>query len=208
MYDSRKAADANTYRRQIEEANHRIANQLQTVAAYLRLMRNKLDRADAHEVLRKAGERVAAIARFHRYLARHGNASGTVNFAQLLNDSVEDICAAAGIDCALETEDIDLEVDKALRLLVAVSELALNAHKHGYENVDGGRVQIACRREDRHLHLSVSDRGRGLPADFDLSLAKGLGLAEVVATANQCGGTLQVRRLSEETRFELVVPVP
>jgi two-component sensor histidine kinase len=63
-------------------------------------------------------------------------------------------------------------------------------------------VRVA-RGQDDTIELSVEDQGVGLPPDFDLRTATGLGMRIVQALSKQLRAEIAVRRLDPGTRFVL-----
>jgi two-component sensor histidine kinase len=54
--------------------------------------------------------------------------------------------------------------------------------------------------------LRFSDRGKGLPADFDASKSKSLGFKVILGTARQLGGSVEIVRLGKGTEFLIRLP--
>jgi two-component sensor histidine kinase len=188
------------------ELNHRIANNLQITATFLTLNVKRMSNQDAKDTLAAASARIAAISKFHRYFHRHG-ATSRVDLKAFFEDLGPAMALGAGLTCTIEAEPIEVSSDLAQQLAIAVNEFAINAGKHAYDSEGGGPIEIGCwRHEDARLRLSVSDRGRGLPVDFDPAASAGLGLAIVVRIAKQLGAEL-VAANDHGARFTLLVPV-
>jgi two-component sensor histidine kinase len=56
------------------------------------------------------------------------------------------------------------------------------------------------------IELSVRDQGRGVPANFDLSSAPGLGMRIIHAFAQQLRATIEVHCLDPGTEFIAIIP--
>ncbi len=181
----------------IREIHHRVKNNLQTVAALLRLQARRLpaDETTARDALREAERRIGSIAVVHETLSQTG--SDAVDF-----DEVADrVVALTG---ELGTGDTDVRVERegsfgqlppevATPLALVLVELVQNAVEHGLAGRDGEvRVSVAAGGPDR-LVVTVADDGAGLPAGFDLVTGGGLGL-QIVRTLveGELGGTLTV----------------
>ena len=72
---------------------------------------------------------------------------------------------------------------KALVPALILQPLVENAIRHGIEPRRGpGLISIEAKQEDKHLHLTVRDDGRGWPnADSNSSVRRGIGLANIQA---------------------------
>jgi signal transduction histidine kinase len=114
--------------------------------------------------------------------------------------------------------NVHIEVDPALAVVVdplvierVMTNLVTNALVHGKPPV---RIRAALR--DRHLRISVADRGAGVPEELVPHLFErfehgggsgtGLGLAIAKAYANAHGGDLMYEPGPDGPRFELVLP--
>jgi two-component sensor histidine kinase len=200
----------------IREVHHRVKNNLQTVAALLRLQARRVETADARAALEEAVRRVASIAIVHETLSM--SVDEAVQF-----DAIVDKVAAAAVEVAAPELKVRLRRESSFGVLPAevatplamvLNELLLNAVEHGFpERVEAGaaepQVTIAVHRFRRQLHVSVADNGRGLPADFDLESADRLGL-QIVRTLAQgeLRGNIEMRpRTGGGTEAVLVVPL-
>jgi len=207
----------------IREIHHRVKNNLQTVAALLRLQSRRLgeDDATAREALQEAERRIGSIAVVHETLARA--AEDAVDFDEVADRVVGMVGALGSGSLAAEVRVrrdgsfglLDPEVATPLALVLV--ELVQNAVEHGLAD-RGGEVVVSVRHPSAGeagpaLALAVADGGVGLPAGFDLDRDAGLGL-QIVRTLveGELGGTLQVGPGAEApgggTRVEVALPRP
>jgi two-component sensor histidine kinase len=166
----------------IREIHHRVKNNLQTVAAMLRLQARRASTAEAKEALAEAELRVAAIAVVHESLS--AEAGERVDFDEIVDrivGLVRDLApayAASGTAPRISREGSwgSLPSDLATPLAMTVSELLHNAVEHA----QAGSVQVELARDagSDELDLVVRDDGRGLPDGFD-ERETGLGLSIV-----------------------------
>jgi len=76
-----------------------------------------------------------------------------------------------------------------------------------YHGNPGGHVRVRLALDDDgSIHLSIRDEGEGLPADFDLRSAAGLGKRIVRAFSQQLNAEIALRRLDPGTEFVVSVP--
>lgn len=86
-------------------------------------------------------------------------------------------------------------------------ELITNALKHAYPEGAPGSIDVTLTRtDDGVVQLRVADHGQGLPDDFDMSQSGSLGMKVIASTAQQLGGTLDIRRTDPGTEFVVRVP--
>jgi two-component system, sensor histidine kinase PdtaS len=206
----------------IREIHHRVKNNLQTVAALLRLQARRVSTEDARAALEDSVRRVASIAIVHETL------SMAVDEAVQFDAVVDRIGAAAAevagpemkVHIRRESSFGVLPAEVATPLAMVLNELLLNAVEHGFagplasagegQHESGDpEVVIAVHRFRRQLHVSVADNGQGLPVDFDLESADRLGLQIVRTLARgELRGTIEMRqRVGGGTEAVLVVPL-
>ncbi|WP_375207604.1 sensor histidine kinase [Hyphococcus sp.] len=203
-----EAATGTTEKATLErrELHHRISNSLQIVVAFLRLKRNHITPETALEALEKAADRIDAIGHFHRYVAEN-DSDENVSFKDLARYLMADICTSVGLECRVEGDDIPLSVDKALNLIIIINELAINSHKHAYDNRDGGEFVVRCKRCDDEIVVTVSDSGKGLPHNFSLEEHQGLGFEVIASTVERLGGWLECEDRARGAAFRFAAPI-
>jgi two-component sensor histidine kinase len=171
----------------IREIHHRVKNNLQTVAAMLRLQARRASTAEAKEALAEAELRVAAIALVHESLsAESGERVAFDEIVDRVVGLVRDLApafAGGGMPPLIVREGSwgSLPSDLATPLVMAVSELLHNAVEHaGASEI---RVRLGLDEADGMLELTVQDDGCGLPDGFDVEQT-GLGLSIVQSLIN------------------------
>ena len=196
----------------IREIHHRVKNNLQTVAAMLRLQARRASTAEAREALGEAELRVAAIAVVHESLS--GEVGEQVDFDEIADRVlalVRDLAPAyVGEDAPIpQLRRVgslgSLPGDLATPLATVVSELLHNAVEHAH----AGTVTLVLARGTRDLILTVRDDGRGLPVDFNPQ-ETGLGLSIVQSmTSGDLHGTCVIERAEGAgTQVRVEVPLP
>jgi two-component system, sensor histidine kinase PdtaS len=154
----------------IREIHHRVKNNLQTVAALLRMQARRLPSPEGRAALEEAVHRVGSIAIVHDTLAQAFDES--VDFDQVadrLGAMVGDVSSAAG---HVRTRRVGsfgvLTGEVATPLAMVLTELLQNSVEHGLRG-RAGTVTLRARREGGVLGVDVDDSGPGLPPGFDPS---------------------------------------
>ena len=154
----------------IREIHHRVKNNLQTVAALLRLQARRVVRREARAALEESVRRVASIALVHETLSMSSDEA--VDF-----DGIVDRVAAAAREVAAPESQVRmrrtgnfgvLPAEIATPLVMVLNELLQNAVEHAFGPGDDGEVVVTAHRFRRQLHVTVADDGQGLPEGFDL----------------------------------------
>ena len=185
----------------IREIHHRVKNNLQTVAALLRLQARRLPPSEvrAREALAEAERRIGSIAVVHETLSQE-------RFDAVDFDEVADRVVAltgemgAGVRVSREGSFGLLDPGVATPLALVLVELVQNAVEHGLGGAAGGGGQVrllVTRVPDgdgpgERLVVDVLDDGVGLPEGFDPAAGAGLGL-QIVSTLveGELGGVLR-----------------
>lgn len=159
----------------IREIHHRVKNNLQSVAALLRLQARRLPSSEGRAALVEAERRVATIALVHDTLSR--GLDETVDL-----DAIMDQVIAAVVDVATREAPIGIRrvgscgrarAEDATALAMIVSELVQNAAEHGVAT-RGGQVTVTAERgadldAQPVLVLTIADDGIGIPRGWSPS---------------------------------------
>jgi len=158
----------------IREIHHRVKNNLQTVAALLRLQARRLPEGGGREALLEAVRRVGTIATVHETLS-HGF-DETVDFDEIARRGLQAIVEVATTDVPIASELTGsfgrLRAEDAMPLALIISELVQNAVEHGLAESGGGTVRVEVVREPHEeadgdvLQVAISDDGTGIPPGF------------------------------------------
>ncbi len=183
----------------IREIHHRVKNNLQTVAALLRLQARRLQAPDARAALEEAVRRVGSIAIVHETLSQ--TSEEAVDFDDIAGRVTmmagEVSAAEAPVTPVLSGRFGPLPGSVATPLALVLAELLQNALQHGLSQPAGGTsagsLTVHAERRPQQLIVTVTDNGAGLPAGFDLDKSTSLGL-QIVRTlvVAELGGRLQI----------------
>jgi two-component sensor histidine kinase len=179
----------------LAEVNHRVANSLQLVSAFVHMQSSALPDPSAKLALQDTQRRIQAIAQVHRRLYT-GQAVDTVAMDDYLAALIDELQEAWSTPSAprllkLVSEPIHMKTDRAVSLGVIVNELVSNACKYAYPSNAPGEVRIALMRDgDDRFVLRVEDDGSGI----DVGAAPkgtGLGTKVIRAMAQSLQATIQ-----------------
>jgi two-component sensor histidine kinase len=158
----------------IREIHHRVKNNLQTVAALLRLQARRLPVGEAGRVaLEEAVRRVGVIALVHETLSQ--GFSETVNFDDIAVRGLQAITEVAKIEhpirSSVEGSFGLLRAEDATAMAMILSELVQNAVEHGLGESQGGTITVHAERSadesgEELLTVTITDDGAGLPDGF------------------------------------------
>ena len=169
----------------IREIHHRVKNNLQTVAALLRMQARRITVPEAQSALAEAVRRVGSIAIVHETLSESFDEH--VDF-----DDVADRVAAMVADVSTVATQVQtrrtgsfgvLDSEVATPLAMVLTELMQNSVEHAFGGREGedmtGEIVLEAQRSVGRLRVVVTDDGLGLPAGFDSETSGNLGLSIV-----------------------------
>ena len=180
----------------IREIHHRVKNNLQTVAALLRLQSRRTPSPEARQALGESVRRVSSIALVHEALSM--SVDERVDLDKLLDNvlpMVGEVATAESQVTVRRTGSFGVVVAEiATPLVMVLAELVQNAVGHAFPEGRSGKVEITPERSARWLDVVIRDDGRGLPAGFSLERTEGLGL-QIVRTLveSELRGSLALR---------------
>ncbi|NMH97238.1 sensor histidine kinase [Pseudonocardia acidicola] len=180
----------------IREIHHRVKNNLQTVAALLRLQARRTAIPEARRALAESVRRVTSIALVHEALAF--SVAEQVDLDDLVDTVLPAIGDGATAECRAKVRRDGsfgtLSAALATPLVLVLTELVHNALAHAYEPGETGEVVVSARRSAGRLDVIVADDGKGLPEGFDPNSSDGLGL-QIVRTLldSELESALQLR---------------
>jgi two-component sensor histidine kinase len=174
------------------ELQHRVANNLQFVAAVL-MRRRKMLRSDStcSEALETAQARLETMSRVHRRLHDPGSLD------QPLQSYLESLCAdlirasdSPTVRLTVEGPSVPLSLNGLMSLSLIVAELVTNSLKHAFNGRTGGLIAVTVAGGNGVYTLSVADDGPGLPPDFGKATGSSLGQGILQSLAHQLHGKL------------------
>ncbi|QUR66653.1 sensor histidine kinase [Mycobacterium spongiae] len=196
----------------IREIHHRVKNNLQTVAALLRLQARRTANAEGREALIESVRRVSSIALVHDALSM--SVDEQVNLDEVIDRILPIMNDVASVDRPIRINRVGdlgvLDSDRATALIMVITELVQNAIEHGFDPAaEEGSVTIRAERSARWLDVVVHDNGRGLPDGFSLEKSDSLGL-QIVRTlvSAELDGRMGMREAAQRgTDVVLRVPI-
>ncbi|MFW5470941.1 sensor histidine kinase [Knoellia sp. CPCC 206435] len=179
----------------IREIHHRVKNNLQTVAALLRLQSRRLPDEAARNALDEAVRRVGTIALVHETLSQ--GIDETVDFDEIAVRGLRAVVDVAVTEHPVESRVTGsfgrMRAEDATSLAMIVSEIVQNAVEHGLSA--GGTISVEVERAEVEpgvdgLTVSITDDGTGLPAGFR-PVRAGLGTRIVTSLVQDLQGRIR-----------------
>jgi len=191
--ERRRSADLAEQRKlMFQELQHRVSNNLATVAGLLTLQRRSVRDDAARKALEQAVARINLVGKMQRML--HDPNAQAVDFGQFLDEMTQNMAQAAGVEHAavivVDTVRVQITSAQAIPLGLIATELLANAFEHAFGAGNTGRLEVRLHHDSHNATLEIVDTGRGLPPGFTLAQANSLGLNIARQFASQLAGTL------------------
>jgi two-component sensor histidine kinase len=172
----------------VQEVHHRVKNNLQTVAALLRMQMRRCESEEARTVLKDSVGRILSMAVVHEYLSRAEHQA--INIREVTQRIIQEIRHGVlgpekRIDVVLAPgNNLYLPARQATACALVINELLQNSVEHGYAERSEGRIDVQLEDNGDEIQIVVADDGTGLPSEFDLEETASLGL-QIVQTLVQ-----------------------
>ncbi len=181
----------------IKEVHHRVKNDLQTVAALLRMQSRRMQTEEARTALGEAVNRILSIAVIHEFLSAQD--SRIINIRDIAGRILNQMQSGVldpnrEIKLRLQGPNIYLTARQATSCALVINELLQNALEHGFDlRARGGTISLSFQDFGDRVELRVHDDGRGLPENFDLNTVDSLGLRIVrMLVTDDLKGTIEM----------------
>jgi two-component sensor histidine kinase len=190
-----------------------VKNNLQTVAALLRLQARRISVPEGRVALEEAVRRVGSIAIVHETLSESFDEEVCFDeVADRLRLMVAEVgSSGAEVRTSRQGSFGTLPAETATPLAMVLTELLQNALEHAFPEDSTGPAELAVQvqRLVGRLRVTVEDNGVGLPEDFDLDTSTSLGLSIVrTLVESELEGALEMGpRPGGGTRVVVDVPV-
>lgn len=167
----------------VKEIHHRVKNNLNAVAALLRMQLRRSNDQAVKEAFNQAILRLDSITLVHEFLSQADNVQ-IVEVGRLIKDIVRNLQRTLGyedkkinvsINCP---DDFFLDSEQAVSVALIVNELISNCYEHAFINTTIGEISIDINYDEsaeNNFMLIVRDNGKGLPEDFNKDKPLSLG---------------------------------
>lgn len=167
----------------LQEVNHRVKNNLQTIVSLLELQSDSLT-GDAHFALQTSQNRIYATSLLYQKLYRTENVS-SVNMKVYITELVQHLQDALGNDTfvavTLDITPIELDVSQGMSLGLMINEIITNSFKYAFnQTISYPEIRITFTIGHGVANLIIKDNGIGFPDaggenfGIGLKLVKGL----------------------------------
>ena len=167
----------------VKEIHHRVKNNLNAVAALLRMQLRRSSDQAVKDAFQQAILRLDSITLVHECLSQADNVQ-IIAVGQMIKD------IARNLQHALTTEETKINVsitcpdnlfldsEQAVSAALIINELISNCYEHGFVGLSKGEIVIDIfvdESDKTKFNFIIKDNGIGLPKEFNLEKPLGLG---------------------------------
>ena len=167
----------------VKEIHHRVKNNLNAVAALLRMQLRRSNDAAVKEAFKQAILRLDSITLVHEFLAHADNVQ-IVDIGQLIKDIVRNLQHTLAYEEKRVNVSLNcpsgfyLNSEQAVSVALIVNELVSNCYEHAFKEMLIGEITIDLFWNDdtkTKFTLVVKDNGVGIPESFNKDNPESLG---------------------------------
>ncbi len=178
------------------EVHHRVANSLQIIASILLLKARSVQSEETRHHLHDVHHRIVSVASVQRQLSV-GGPGRDVELGPYLTVLCEGLASSMiaddqGVALSAFATAGSIKSEDAVSFGLIVTELVINALKHGFPDGRKGHIVVDYVRDGRNWRLSVSDDGVGRSAKVPKPAHVGLGTSIVEALARNLGAHVEI----------------
>ncbi|MDR1508386.1 MAG: sensor histidine kinase [Synergistaceae bacterium] len=148
----------------IQEAHHRIKNNLQMIHSLLDMQRRRLTSGEGKSALEDGMNRILSISATHEILLKTGGDTVSLinvinkirhNFLTFIEDSLYNIIITVSGD------DFEVDTDISASISLVINELLQNSFKYAFVGRKNGKIDIHVKEVSVYSKITVSDNGNG-----------------------------------------------
>jgi two-component sensor histidine kinase len=176
--ERRKKAELEVKSTMIQEVHHRVKNNLQNVAAVLRMQQRRAHESETKQALSEAIARILSVAVIHEFLSLDESQSINIRDVcqRIVSQTRQVMAPGKQVEFTIEGPAIYLPSQQATATALVINELVQNALEHGYETRQQGQIKLVLTDGGDSVKLEVCDDGEPLQEGFDLGNTNSLGL--------------------------------
>ncbi len=149
----------------LRELQHRVKNNLQMIAALIRMESRNATDDETEEAFSRLAGRVGALALLYRSLStdQPGESVDLGTYLSQIASSVMQAHAVEGIRLDLKVDTWPVSINVAMPTGLVVNEVLTNALKHAFVGREGGTITLHSLVDETGCRILIADDGVGLP---------------------------------------------
>ncbi|SDI56075.1 sensor histidine kinase [Desulfosporosinus hippei] len=207
----KKERELNAKSTVIREIHHRVKNNLQNVAALLRLQMRRSDLDTVKAEFAASINRIISIAMVHDVFAcQNCDSVDLKDLSQRILKALLESSTSTeqSIEAHVIGQNLHLQSIKAVPLALVINEILTNSFKHGVRHLDKAVITLEIIEKNGQILLTVRDNGPEPEVPFDKVKQRRLGLQIVDSLVeDQLGGEFGMERINGMTVVTVSFPI-
>ena len=179
----------------LKEIHHRVKNNLQVVSGLLLIQSKKKTITNFDEILEDSQRQILSMSLVHEMLYQKENLSRIPirEYITKLTISLLSAYPKKNIATHINASNIELHIDYANPIGLILNELVTNSLKHGFKNMDEGKITISFNKVNNIYEFIYSDNGIGLQSELEVSNSKKFGNRLITSLAQEINSTIEIK---------------
>lgn len=184
----------------LTETHHRLKNNLSTITALIELELSDIEDEAAREVLQKTMARIKSMTEVHDFLYNNkpSNEIKLKFYLERLSKKISNILSHTSQDVKISVKggNVYLDTDRAMSCGLLLNELMVNCYKHAFsDDIENPQILIEINEiEDNTIEFKVSDNGKGIGEDFNLTESESVGGWLIDVLIRRLEADIQIQR--------------
>ncbi len=183
----------------LSEVHHRVKNNLAVIAAMLDMESYNEENENA---IQKSRLRIKSMALIHENIYKEDGLAKIRYDQQLkkLIKTVEELQSVAkpAVNFNFELKKTTLNINQAIPLTIAASEIIDNIFKHAFEPGETGSASVHLLNNKNRVTLHIANHGKALPENFSLDNDSGTGLTICTQALSQIDADFRIGQKPDE----------
>lgn len=134
----------------LKEIHHRVKNNMQVISSLLSLQSKTIPDKHTQEIFDESRNRIKSMALIHEKLYQSKDLF-RIDFNSYVRDLLDNLRISYGlkeknIETKVDIENVSFDINSAISLGLIINELASNAYKHAFTEMDSGEIFISIHK--------------------------------------------------------------
>lgn len=178
-----------------KELHHRVKNNLAIIDSLIEDIKDEFSNKNFTLKLTDLQNRIDSINEVHQQLYQNRDIThlNLKRYVDKLANNVINSFAKSNIQINNNiANSLVLDVEKSFSIGLIINEFFTNSFKYAFLNTEEGVVNVNISEINHNYILSLSDNGKGLPKDLDISKLNSFGIDIMQLLSKQLKGTFQI----------------
>lgn len=179
----------------LQEIHHRVKNNLQIIISMLKLQALEEDEFNIEDTI----NRINSISLIHEMIYKSENISTdnvSTYFSALIDKIIQSQTTDKDIQVVVKADNENIGLKTLVPIAIILNELVVNSIKHGFKEMDSGKIELICTNNNGTINMTYKDNGHWQGSDDK----EGFGTSLIQIFTEQLDGEF-VRDISNGTKY-------